>query len=109
MERLAMIHPSIKQYRAIGLFGCFDVHDVDGCHPKLPYESAANAPSYDDQRMDAYQKYIQAYDDNGLIGLHRYPHIHCAPPLIIQNDELYEGFRRLHHAVLVLDDALGFK
>ena len=104
MERLAAIHPCIKQYRAIGLFGCFDVHDMDGYHPKLPCEDGNESTG----NVEAYQKYIRAYDDNGLIGLHRYPHIHCAPPLIISNDELYDGFQRLHQALLVLDDALGY-
>ena len=109
MERLATIHPCIKQYRAIGLFGCFDVHDNNGCHPKLPYQTTNTTDcSSNDCNMEAYQKYIKAYDDNGLIGLHRYPHIHCAPPLIISDDELHDGFQRLHQALLVLDDALGF-
>jgi taurine---2-oxoglutarate transaminase len=98
MERLSTLHPCIKQYRSIGLFGCFDVHDTHGCNPKLSYENA-------DQ---AYQRYVQAYADNGLIGIHRYPHIHCAPPLIITKDEILDGFQRLHRSLLVLDDALGF-
>jgi taurine---2-oxoglutarate transaminase len=98
MDRLASLHPCIKQYRAIGLFGCFDVHDTDGCNPKLPFETADLA----------FQRYAQAYTENGLMGLHRYPHIHCAPPLIISKEELLDGFERLHRALLVLDDALGF-
>jgi taurine---2-oxoglutarate transaminase len=98
MDRLSSLHPCIKQYRAIGLFGCFDVHDTDGCSPKLPFDSADRA----------FHRYSQAYAENGLIGLHRYPHIHCAPPLIISMEELLDGFERLHRALLVLDDALGF-
>lgn len=99
MEKLANDHPCIKQYRNIGLFGCLDVHDPSGAIPKLQHE-AAHA---------AFHKYKEAYTENGLVGLHRYPHIHCAPPLIINEDELVDGFQRLDRALYVLDEALGFE
>ena len=98
MQRIANRHPCIKQYRAIGLFGCFDVQDITGSVPKLQHEPA----------HEAFFKYKKAYADNGLVGLHRYPHIHCAPPLIISQEELLDGFDRLERAITVLDDALGF-
>lgn len=97
MQRLTNDHPSIKQYRAIGLFGCFDVQDASGSNPKLQHEAAHNA----------FLKYKKAYRENGLSGLHRYPHIHSAPPLIITESELLEGFDRLDRAISVLDDELG--
>ena len=98
MQRIANKHPCIKQYRAIGLFGCFDVQDVLGNNPKLQHEVA----------HEAFGKYRQAYRENGLVGLHRYPHIHCAPPLVITEEELRDGFQRLDRAISVLDEALGF-
>jgi adenosylmethionine-8-amino-7-oxononanoate aminotransferase len=98
MERLAENHPCIKQYRAIGLFGCLDVKQVDGTNPKLQHEAA----------HEAFLKYKRAYAENGLAGLHRYPHIHCAPPLSITEDELLDGFDRLDRSLDVLDDALGY-
>jgi taurine---2-oxoglutarate transaminase len=98
MQRLANHHPSIKQFRAIGLFGCFDVHDTAGNNPKLQHE----APS------EAFDKYKLAFAENGLVGIHRYPHIHCAPPLVINEAELLDGFQRLDRALHVLDEALGF-
>lgn len=98
MERLAHDHPCIKQYRAIGMFGCFDVADVNGNNPKLQHEAA----------HDAFLQYKKAYAENGLVGLHRYPHIHCAPPLIITENELVDGFDRLDRSLTVLDEALGF-
>ncbi|GAX15820.1 hypothetical protein FisN_3Lh267 [Fistulifera solaris] len=98
MQRLADQHPCIKQYRAIGLFGCFDVQDLTGAIPKLQHEPA----------HDAFHKYKQAYHEAGLVGLHRYPHVHCSPPLVITEDELLDGFDRLSTAITVLDDALGF-
>ena len=42
-KTLAEKHPSIKQYRCIGLFGCFDVHLPDGSTPQyqhLPVDEA---------------------------------------------------------------------
>jgi len=98
MQRLANKHPCIKQYRAIGLFGCLDVQDIQGNNPKLQHEAA----------HEAFLKYKQAYKENGLVGLHRYPHIHCAPPLVISEEEMRDGFQRLDNAISVLDDALGF-
>ena len=43
MSRLTEIHPSIKQYRAVGLFGCFDVHNVDGSNPRLQHKPPHDA------------------------------------------------------------------
>ena len=51
---------------------------------------------------------FQAYSANGLIGLLRPPHMHVAPPLIITEDELMDGFDRQDKALYALDDALGF-
>lgn len=99
MQDLTRRHACIKQYRAIGLFGCFDVQDITGANPKLQHE-AAHA---------AFHKYKAAYHENGLVGLHRYPHVHCAPPLIISKDELLDGFDRLDRSLSVLDEALGFE
>jgi taurine--2-oxoglutarate transaminase len=98
MQKLADDHPCIKQYRAIGLFGCFDVQEPNGANPKLQHEAA----------HEAFHKYKKAYTENGLVGLHRYPHIHCAPPLIISEHELIDGFQRLDRALHVLDEALGY-
>jgi adenosylmethionine-8-amino-7-oxononanoate aminotransferase len=98
MQRLVEDHPSIKQYRAIGLFGCLDVQDINGKNPKLQHEAA----------HEAFFEYKKEYNRQGLVGLHRYPHIHCAPPLSITEDELIDGFERLDRALDVLDEALGF-
>jgi taurine---2-oxoglutarate transaminase len=98
MQKLADTHPCIKQFRSIGMFGCFDVQDRDGNNPKLQHQAA----------HEAFAKYKEAYLNEGLVGLHRYPHIHCAPPLIITEDELIDGFQRLDRALWVLDAALGY-
>mmetsp|Transcript_62042 Transcript_62042/g.73495 ORF Transcript_62042/g.73495 Transcript_62042/m.73495 type:complete len:504 (+) Transcript_62042:129-1640(+) len=98
MDRLAQKHPCVKQYRAVGLFGCLDVHQADGSNPKIQHV----APH------EAFLRYKEAFSANGLAGLHRYPHIHCAPPLIIKEEELLDGFARLDNTLFTLDDALGF-
>jgi taurine--2-oxoglutarate transaminase len=92
MQDLMENHPSIKQYRHLGMFGCFDIHLPDGSQP----------PS------DKFATYKEAYADNGLLGLVRPPHLHVAPPLIISEDELQDGFDRNDQALYALDDALGF-
>jgi adenosylmethionine-8-amino-7-oxononanoate aminotransferase len=98
MHQLTEDHPSVKQYRAIGLFGCLDIQDTQGKNPKLQHEAAG----------EAFFKYKKAFIDEGLVGLHRFPHVHCAPPLTITEEELIDGFERLDRALYVLDEALGF-
>lgn len=98
METISSNHPSIKQYRNVGLFGCFDVHTPDGSNPQLQHTVI-------DSAFIAYKK---AYTENGLMGLLRPPHLHVAPPLTITEDELMDGFERQDQALYALDDALGF-
>mmetsp|Transcript_43717 Transcript_43717/g.64179 ORF Transcript_43717/g.64179 Transcript_43717/m.64179 type:complete len:494 (-) Transcript_43717:264-1745(-) len=97
MERLTNNHESIKQYRSVGLFGCMDVHDSSGNNPRLQHHPA----------HEAFATYKKAYKANGLVGLHRYPHIHVAPPLIISEEELLDGFERHDAALHSLDEALA--
>ncbi|GAX24828.1 hypothetical protein FisN_6Hh403 [Fistulifera solaris] len=97
-RRLAEHHPCIKQYRCIGLFGCFDVANPDGSNPQLQHTAIDKA----------FVEYKKAYTANGLIGLMRPPHLHVAPPLVITEDELLDGFERQDKALYVLDDALGY-
>jgi len=98
MRQLAEDHPCIKQYRAIGIFGCFDVEETEGTNPKLQH-----VPTH-----EAFAKYAKAFNQNGLIGLHRFPHLHCAPPLNISEEDLIEGFNRLDKSLDTLDEAMGF-
>lgn len=98
MKTVAENHPCIKQYRSIGLFGCFDVHNPDGTIPQLQHEPVNKA----------FVEFKKSYIENGLLGLLRPPMIHVAPPLIISEDELLDGFERQDKALDVLDHALGF-
>lgn len=95
MEEIAERHPSVLQGRAVGLFGCFDLIGKDGnLIQRLSGPSPPEIP-----------KFRQALFDNGLISLFRPPLLHCAPPLVITEDELLEGFHRLNNALYVLDEA----
>jgi len=98
MRTMVENHPCIKQYRHIGMFGCFDAMLPDGSNPQLQHTAVDKA----------FVQYKKAYTDNGLIGLLRPPHLHVAPPLIISKDELLDGFERQDKALDVLDEALGY-
>lgn len=98
MRTLSEKHPSIKQYRHIGMFGCFDAHLPDGTNPQLQHTAVDTA----------FVKYKKAYAENGLIGLLRPPHMHVAPPLTITAEELADGFERQDKCLYTLDEALGF-
>lgn len=99
MKTVAENHPCIKQYRSIGLFGCFDVMHPDGSNPQLQHLPIS---------QPFVVKYKKAYNENGLIGLLRFPLLHVAPPLVISEDELLDGFERQDKALYTLDQELGF-
>ena len=98
LKTIAENHPSIKQYRAIGLFGCLDAQNPDGTSPQMQHEPV----------NQAFVEYKKAYNEAGLIGLMRPPLLHVAPPLTITEDELHEGLDRQDKALDTLDRALGF-
>lgn len=98
MKTLAENHPSIKQYRHVGMFGCFDFHSPDGSNPQLQHTAVHKA----------FVDYKKAYTEEGLIGLIRPPHSHVAPPLIITEEELMDGFDKNDRALYALDEGLGF-
>jgi taurine---2-oxoglutarate transaminase len=43
MRTLSENHPCIKQYRHIGMFGCFDVQSLDGSNPQLQHTAIDKA------------------------------------------------------------------
>jgi adenosylmethionine-8-amino-7-oxononanoate aminotransferase len=98
MKSVAENHPCIKQYRSIGLFGCFDVMHPDGSNPQLQHQPV----------IQPFLEYKKAYNNNGLIGMLRFPLLHVAPPLVITEDELLDGFERQDKALDTLDRELGF-
>lgn len=93
METLVEKHSSVRQGRAIGLFGCLDL-----VGPKGQF-----IQDYQDAPSEKTQRFRKAMFDNGLWGLFRPPLLHCAPPLVIKETELRDGFKRLSKALEVLD------
>lgn len=96
MERLVQTHPSVRQARCVGLFGCLDLVDSQSGRFVQPPLSQTINPKVG--------RFKEAMADNGLFGLFRAPLLHCAPPLTITEEQLRDGFQRLDKALLVLDD-----
>jgi len=90
-------HPSVRQGRALGAFGCLDLVDADG-----RYVQPVSGPP-----APAALRLKQALADNGIYGLFRPPFLHCAPPLNISEAELHDGFDRVDRALTVFDEAIG--
>jgi len=93
MEKLVAKHNSVRQARAIGLFGCLDLVGADGNFIQ----------QYQDVQSDKVQEFRKAMFAEGLWGLFRPPLLHCAPPLIINEEELRDGYARLDRALTTLD------
>lgn len=53
MRSLAEKHPCVKQYRHIGMFGCFDIQAADGSNPQLQHE-AVNQAFIEYKKVRAY-------------------------------------------------------
>jgi adenosylmethionine-8-amino-7-oxononanoate aminotransferase len=93
MEKIVSKHSSVRQARAIGLFGCLDLIGPDG----------NSIQDYQDPQSSKTQEFRKAMFDCGLWGLFRPPLLHCAPPLVITETELRDGFGRLDKALSTLD------
>lgn len=94
MQKLVERHPSVKTGRCVGLFGCLDLQGGDGRAVQqlgLPSPAGVNALR-------------AALKSNGIMSLFRPPLMHCCPPLVITEDELRDGFRRVSNALLTLDE-----
>jgi len=97
-RRLVERHGSVKQGRTIGLFGCVDLVTPDG-----KYMQPVAGPAH-----PAVAGFKRALADEGIFGFVRPPLLHTAPPLVITEAELVEGFNRVDRALDVLDTELGF-
>jgi len=98
IDALIATHPSVRHGRAVGLFGCMDLVGTDGRHMQ-PLAGPPHA---------AVKPFKRALADEGIFGLVRPPLLHAAPPLVISEEELRDGFARVHRALSVLDRELGF-
>jgi len=90
-------HPSVGEVRSIGLFGVIElVRNRQTKEPLAPYDGAS-------PEMVAIRKYL--FDH----GLYLYSHWHTLlviPPLIINQEQLEEGFTLLDKALEISDQAV---
>ncbi len=89
MAALKAKHPSVKDHRAIGLFGMVDTH-------LLEYNTTPPV-------MNAFGKFLK---DNGLFTFVRWGSFMCNPPLCITEAQLREGFEILDRGLDLVDEAL---
>jgi len=93
LQELVDKHRCVKQARAIGLFGCLDLQRR---HGRL-------VQRLEEANPEAVRELRLALRANGLLALFRPPLLHCAPPLVITEEELRDGFRRLSKSLEVMD------
>jgi taurine--2-oxoglutarate transaminase len=90
-------HPSVGEVRSIGLFGIIElVRDRHTKEPLAPFDGTS-------PEMVAIRKYLLDH------GLYLYSHWHTLlviPPLIINQDQLEEGFALLDKALEISDQAV---
>jgi taurine--2-oxoglutarate transaminase len=93
MSRLVDTHPCLKQARVYGLGAGFDLANKDGnflMQMHEPHEGATLMRNW--------------MRDEGLISFVRGHHLHCCPPLVIQEHELREAFQMLDRSLHKMDD-----
>mmetsp|Transcript_20229 Transcript_20229/g.36065 ORF Transcript_20229/g.36065 Transcript_20229/m.36065 type:complete len:505 (-) Transcript_20229:134-1648(-) len=93
LDRLVSKHSHVKQARAIGAFGCLDLQDPS---------TGERVMQLGEPMTPKLQAFKKAFNAEGLIGFLRPPQVHCAPPLIISESELLDGFQRLDRALSTL-------
>ena len=90
-------HPSVGEVRSIGLFGAIElVRDRRSKEPMAPYDGSSS-------EMVTLRKYLLDH------GLYLYTHWHTIlllPPLIINEEQLKEGFSILDKALEITDAAV---
>ena len=96
MERLKAKHPSVKAYRALGLFGMIDLQKNKRGDDIAPYNG--NHP--------AMGKLAGFFRDNGLFTFVRWGSFMCNPPLCITEAQLKEGFAIIDRGLELTDAAM---
>jgi taurine--2-oxoglutarate transaminase len=95
MARLASIHPSVGDHRALGLFGIMELRrDAKGT-PLAPYNGSHPA-------MNQLAKFFRA---EGLFTFVRWNNFMCNPPLCITEEQLLEGFAIIDRGLQITDAA----
>ncbi|EFA76445.1 aminotransferase class-III [Heterostelium album PN500] len=94
LEQLKAKHPTVKGYRALGLFGIVELQKNAKGEPFVEYNGPAH-PAMGALKAD--------FNANGLYTLLRWSSFFTNPPLIINEKELREGFAIIDKALTNLD------
>eukprot|EP00735_Rhodelphis_limneticus_P001784 TRINITY_DN12471_c0_g1::TRINITY_DN12471_c0_g1_i1::g.15078::m.15078 TRINITY_DN12471_c0_g1::TRINITY_DN12471_c0_g1_i1::g.15078 ORF type:complete len:521 (+),score=139.69,sp/P33189/YHXA_BACSU/32.26/3e-57,Aminotran_3/PF00202.16/1.5e+03,Aminotran_3/PF00202.16/1.2e-72,Beta_elim_lyase/PF01212.16/0.036 TRINITY_DN12471_c0_g1_i1:38-1564(+) len=97
MKDLAANHPSIKQARNIGLFGCLDI---------AGNKQGDFIARVTDPLPPAMVQFKKALYENGMFTMMRGHNVFCNPPLVITESQLREGFAIIDKCLPILDKAL---
>jgi taurine--2-oxoglutarate transaminase len=95
MKRLRSRHRSVKEGRAIGLFGMLDIQKNAKGELIAPYNGTHPA-------MNELFRFLRS---EGLFTFVRWSHIMCNPPLCITEEQLMDGFAILDRALEITDRA----
>jgi taurine--2-oxoglutarate transaminase len=96
MDRLKAKHPSVKEGRAIGLFGMIDLQKNKRGEPLAPFNGS----------HPAVGKLTAFFRDNGLFTFVRWASFTCNPPLTITEEQLREGFAIIDKGLEITDAAV---
>lgn len=94
INELIAKHNCLRQGRVSGLFGCIDIVGKDGNLIKKQFH---------DPNSDLINKFCARLIENGVYMWVRAPVFHCAPPLIITEEQLNDGFDKIDDAFKILD------
>lgn len=100
VSRMAAKYDSVAGGRALGAFACLDLVDPKDGAPIQNFDGSGC------RSMEAVAALRGAFRENGLIGFLRPPSFHCAPPLVIKQSELEDGWERADRTLAVFDAAL---
>lgn len=98
MARLQAKHPSMKEGRAIGLFGMIDVQKNARGEPFSPYGKVGH-------EMSAL---LAFFKDKGLLTFVKGSNFTCIPPLCITEAELLEGYAIVDEGLSLLDGRMNY-
>ena len=97
LNDLGEAHPSVGEVRSIGLFGIIElVKDRKTKEPMAPWNSTS-------PEMTAFKKYC--FDHGLFLDIHWHTAL-IIPPLIINEEQLQEGFAVLDEALKITDKAV---
>merc|ERR1712232_1496840 len=97
IDRVVKKYDSVARGRVIGAFSAVDLVDPR-CGGPVQNFDGSNC-----RHVDAVTAFRTALRENGIYGFVRPPLFHCAPALIIQPDELEDGWQRADRALEIYD------